>query len=95
MKSRTGPGDWIEGPFWQEAVQVVSIQTFTDHDLVTGEISDLGLRLLMGWQELRQLALRHIEGMIARCPPLADGQFQLWGFILARSGSTTNLPCRR
>lgn len=29
------PGDWLQGPFWQRAVQVVSIQSRADHDVVT------------------------------------------------------------
>jgi superfamily II DNA or RNA helicase len=35
MTLQTSPGDWIQGPFWQEAVQVVSIQAHANHDLVT------------------------------------------------------------
>ncbi len=35
MNQQAQPGDWIEGPFWQSPVQVVSLQRHNSHDLVT------------------------------------------------------------
>ena len=29
------PGDWIEGPYWQDTVQIIHIQTQTGYDVVT------------------------------------------------------------
>ena len=35
LTQQVQPGDWLQGPFWQGAVQVVSIQSRADHDVVT------------------------------------------------------------
>ncbi len=40
MTQQVKPGDWLQSPFWQGVVQVVSIQPRADHDVVTVHPSD-------------------------------------------------------
>ncbi len=40
MAQEVRPGDWLQGPFWEGTVQIVSIQSRADHDVVTVHSSD-------------------------------------------------------
>lgn len=55
------PGDWIEGPFWHDAVQVIHIQTQTGYDIVTvySRVHDLSRPYVLtkdDWQKIKPVA---------------------------------------
>lgn len=60
------PGDWIRGPFWQDAAQILSVQSQTNHDLVTihsNYHSQTYIFTQADWQQIepdRQADRRHI-----------------------------------
>jgi SNF2 family DNA or RNA helicase len=60
LTEKAKPGDWILGPFWQGAVQVISIQSRADHDVVTVHSPDqrpsrTHIVTLTDWQQIRRV----------------------------------------
>ncbi len=61
MAQQFQSGDWLEGPFWQGAVQVVSVQPRAGHDLVTIALPDQGSAFTYvltpaDWEQVRRVA---------------------------------------
>lgn len=55
------PGDWIEGPFWQNTVQIIHIQPQTGYDVVTvySRAHDLSRPYILtkdDWQQVKPVA---------------------------------------
>jgi len=61
MALQVQPGDWLEGSFWQGAVQVVSVQPRAGHDLVTIALPEQGSTFTYvltpaDWEGVRRVA---------------------------------------